>query len=163
MNSEILRLLKLSTMTIATVGADGQPHAAAVYFVADEIAFLTKLNPHISSQNSTEPSLSIFFFSDPASQHSQDFSFNPRAAVTIYPEVIEWRKIQGLQMRGIVQMIPKGTLWEYGWSLYQQKFPFVITLKPIVRRNTFYRFIPQWLRWLDNRQKLGFKKEWQFA
>jgi len=160
MSQEILALLKLSTMTLATVGNDGQPHAAAVYFAADETAFSAKLTVTSSQISPAESSLSIFFFSDLSSQHSLDLAINPRAAVTIYPEVFEWQQIRGLQMRGEVQLIPKGAGWDYAWSLYQAKFSFVSTLKPIVRRNALYRFIPTWLRWLDNRTRLGFKKEW---
>lgn len=159
-NQEILALLKLTTMTLATVGHNGQPHAAAVYYAADEAAFSEKLNyfPQESSPDNRLPSL--FFFSDPSSQHSQDLTINSHAAIAIYPEVFEWQQIRGLQMRGEVQVIPKGAEWDFAWLLYQEKFPFVSTLKPLVRRNVFYRFTPHWLRWLDNRHRLGYKKEW---
>ena len=53
--------LALPAMTLATTGADGSPHAAAVYFAADE-------------QNR------FYFFSEADSQHTLDVSANPRAA-----------------------------------------------------------------------------------
>ncbi|MGB9640174.1 MAG: pyridoxamine 5'-phosphate oxidase family protein [Anaerolineales bacterium] len=160
MSQAILALLKLSTMTLATVGCDGQAHAAAVYFAADETAFDLIFRGTPAPRHTTENLPSIFFFSDQSSQHSQDLAINPRAAITIYPEVIEWQQIRGLQMRGEVKVIPKGAEWDFGLSLYKDKFPFVSTLLPIVQRNVLYRFTPHWLRWLDNRHRLGFKKEW---
>ena len=37
MNSDLMiELLQVPTMTLATSGAGGEPHAAAVYFAADE-------------------------------------------------------------------------------------------------------------------------------
>ena len=46
-------LLLLNAMTIATKGEDGEPHAAAVYFVCDD-------------------QINLYFFSDTESQHSMD-------------------------------------------------------------------------------------------
>lgn len=140
MNDEVRALLELSTMTLATCDACGQPHAAAVYFVAE--------------------GLKIYFFSDASSQHSQDLQENPRAAITIYPEVWQWQSIRGLQMRGTVKPIPQGEEWLKAWAAYQQKFPFVKTLKAVVARNVLYRFQPTWMRWIDNRLGLGHKQEW---
>ncbi len=140
MNEAIRELLSLSTMTLATSGLNGEPHAAAVYFVAEE--------------------LNLYFFSDGNSQHSQDLRENPRAAVAIYPEVWEWRDIRGIQMRGQVRTIAHGLEWQRIWEKYQQKFPFVKHLKAVVARNQLYGFQPAWLRWIDNRYGLGYKQEW---
>ncbi len=159
---EITQILHLSTMTLATVDTDHQPHAAAIYFAADEEGFSTALDQSFKTQQMPEKSLSIFFFSDPTSQHSLDLTENPQAAITIYPEVFDWEQIQGLQMRGAAKILPVGPLWNYGWTLYQHKFPFVSSLNMVVSENTLYCFTPHWLRWLNNRDKLGFKKEWQF-
>ncbi|GAB4469377.1 MAG: hypothetical protein Kow0088_01270 [Anaerolineales bacterium] len=140
MNEAIDELLGLSTLTLATCSENGEPHAAAVYFAAD--------------------GLKIYFFSDANSQHSRDLEQNPRAAITIYPEVWQWQAIRGLQMRGMVELVPMGEEWERAWNCYQQKFPFVKRLKAVVARNKLYRFRASWLRWLDNRFGLGFKQEW---
>jgi uncharacterized protein YhbP (UPF0306 family) len=134
-------LLALSTMTLATCGADGEPHAADVYFAADQ-------------------ALRLYFFSDPESQHGQDLAVRSRAAVTFHPECRDWQDIQGLQMRGEVSRVETGPEWETAWELYQGKFPFVSDLKDIVARNTLYVFIPGWVRLVDNQQGFGFKQEW---
>lgn len=132
--------LALPAMTLATSGADGNPHAAAVYFAAD-------------GHNR------LFFFSEASSQHARDLSANPRAAVTIQPHVSGWQEIRGLQLRGTVNPVPQGEQWEHGWQVYQAKFPFVAALKQVVASNTLYAFTPNWIRLLDNRRGFGFKDE----
>lgn len=140
MNEAIRELLGLSTMTLATCGLNGEPHAAPVYFVSDE--------------------LKLYFFSDANSRHSRDLQQNPLAAVAIYPEVWGWRSIRGLQMHGRAEPIPLGEEWQLAWENYQRKFPFVRYLRAVVARNVLYGFQPSWLRWIDNRFGLGHKQEW---
>lgn len=134
-------LLSVSTLTLATCGADGAPHAAPVYFAADA-------GPR------------LYFFSDPASQHSLDLERDPRAAAAIYPECDGWQEIRGLQLRGQVHRVPPGAEWDAAWACYAARFPFVHALKAIVARNTLYVFIPHWVRLVDNRRGFGFKQEW---
>ncbi|MGB9674375.1 MAG: pyridoxamine 5'-phosphate oxidase family protein [Anaerolineales bacterium] len=160
MLSEILSVLNLSTMTLSTIGLDNQPHAAAVYFATDEDAFKFFFQNKKSLEQKPSNALALYFFSDPSSQHSQDLIHNPLAAITIQPDTYAWQDIRGLQMRGVVEIIPPSDLWEKAWFFYQQKFPFVLSLKPIVKRNLFYQFKPNWMRWIDNRKRLGYKKEW---
>lgn len=142
-NKEIRELLALSTMTLATAALNGEPHAAAVYFVAE--------------------GLQLYFFSADDSQHSRDLQENPLAAVAIYPEVWEWQAIRGLQMRGRVDLVSQGEEWQRAWEAYRSKFPFVQHLKAVVARNQLYRFQPSWLRWIDNRLGLGHKQEWHLG
>ncbi|NIL96740.1 MAG: hypothetical protein GTO53_14005, partial [Planctomycetales bacterium] len=81
LDPEIRTLLEVSTLTLATVGPDGDPHAAPVYFAADG-------------------ALRHYFFSAPESRHSQDLARDNRVAVAIYPECNGWEEIRGLQMHG---------------------------------------------------------------
>jgi len=134
-------LLSLSTMTLATAGADGAPHAAAVYFAADE-------------------RLHFYFFSDADSQHSRDIQDNPQAAVALYPECNDWQEIRGLQMHGEVRRVTEGAAWQAAWQCYSHKFPFVVELEEMVARNALYVFQPRWIRLVDNRRGFGFKQEW---
>lgn len=135
-------LWDLPAMTLATVGTDGVPHAAAVYFAADA-----------QHQN-------LYFFSAPDSQHSLDLETNPRAAADIHPLVARWQEIRGLQLRGEVHTIPPGAGWDQAWHLYREKFPFTDALKEVVARNTLYTFCPAWIRRVDNQQGFGHKEEW---
>jgi uncharacterized protein YhbP (UPF0306 family) len=134
-------LLSLSTMTLATTGADGAPHAAAVYFAADE-------------------HLRFYFFSDPDSQHSQDIQGNPRVALALYPECSGWQEIRGLQMHGEARRVTEDDTWQAAWQCYVNKFPFVAELEQVVASNTLYVFWPHWIRLVDNRRGFGFKQEW---
>lgn len=128
-------------MTLATSDAQGEPHAAAVYFAADE-------------------HLHLYFFSDPQSQHGKDLSRERRAAVSFYPQTQDWQEIRGVQMRGEVCLVEAGAEWEAGWTVYAAKFPFVRRLKVIVAQNALYVFVPDWIRLVDNTQGFGFKQEW---
>jgi uncharacterized protein YhbP (UPF0306 family) len=127
-------------MTLATTGEDGSPHAAAVYFAADE-------------QNC------LYFFSEASSQHACDLQSRPLAAVTIQPPAHSYQEIHGLQARGSVRPVPPGEEWQRAFALYQAKFPFVAHMQDVLARNTLYVFTPRWLRLLDNRRGFGFKEE----
>jgi 4-hydroxy-3-polyprenylbenzoate decarboxylase len=129
-------------MTLATTGADGFPHAAAVYFASDE------------------EQRRLYFFSDPNSQHGQDLTIRPQAAAAIYPPEEHWQAICGLQLRGEVHPAAPGEEWEEGWRHYLVKFPFVGEMKEILEKNALYVFQPNWGRWIDNRQEFGHKEEW---
>ena len=135
-------LLNLSTLSLATMGLDGQPHSAPVYFVAGR-------------------DLCLYFFSDLQSQHSQDIQCNPRAALSIYPECWGWEEIRGVQMRGEVYRLERGEEWDRAWDGYQAKFPFIAGLEEIVAQNSFYKFVPVWVRLVDNRKSFGYKQEWK--
>ena len=134
-------LLSLSTMTLATSGVYGSPHAAPVYFAADQ-------------------ALHLYFFSDPDSLHSRHLAENPRAAAAIYPECHDWRDIRGLQLHGQVHPVPPGPEWDAAWELYAAKFPFVSELRLVVEVNVLYGLTPGWVRLVDNRRGFGFKQEW---
>ena len=134
-------LLDLSTLTLATTGQAGEPHAAAVYFAAHE-------------------RLDLYFFSDSSSQHSLDVEHDERAAASLYPESRAWQEIRGLQMRGEVQRVEPGSFWDGAWEKYVAKFPFVAGLKAVIDRNQLFVFVPHWIRLVDNRRGFGFKEEW---
>jgi hypothetical protein len=137
----LAEFLALSTMTLATSGADGAPHAAPVYFAAGE-------------------RMRLYFFSDADSQHSRDLAENPRAAAAIYPECRGWQDIRGLQLRGEARRVEPGTEWQAAWARYAARFPFVRRLKAAVAASTLYVFEPRWARLSDNRRGFGYKEEW---
>ncbi len=128
-------------MTLATAGHNGEPHAADVYFAADD-------------------ALNLYFFSDPLSQHSLDVARNPRAAVTIHPHCSDWREIRGLQLRGWVKAVEDEDERKRAWELYSGKFPFVSELASVISQNQLFVFESEWIRLVDNRKGFGFKQEW---
>jgi uncharacterized protein YhbP (UPF0306 family) len=140
--SSIEELLHLTTMSIATIGMDGEPHVAAVYFACDD-------------------QINIYFFSDTESQHTLDITHEPRAAIAVSGEHVGWQEIHGLQMRGAITAVHSKSQWQVAWELYQTKFPFVVNLHEIILINQMYVFIPHWIRLIDNRKGFGFKREWK--
>ena len=141
LKSSIEELLHLTTMTIATIGMDGEPHAAAVYYACDD-------------------QINFYFFSDAESQHALDITNEPRAAITVNGERGGWQEIHGLQMRGVTTAVQSKSEWQGAWDLYQTKFPFVSNLQEIIVINQLYVFKPHWIRLIDNRKGFGFKQEW---
>ena len=131
-------------MTICTAAPPAIPHAASVYFVADD-------------------HLSLYFLSATSSQHVRDLALNPLAAVTIEPLVERWQEIRGLQMRGSAAEIPNGFQSAAGWARFAAKFPYVKNLEIEVLKNRFYAFKPDWIRLVDNRVRFGYKQEWSGA
>ncbi len=140
----LAELLALPVMTLASTGASGEPHAAAVYFAADT-------------------GDRLYFLSEATSQHARDLEAKSSAAVTIQPLVSGYREIRGVQLRGQVRPVPPGPEWDAAFALYQAKFPFVSELKEEVAQNTLYVFTPAWMRLLDNRVAFGFKEEKELA
>ncbi|MCI0521928.1 MAG: pyridoxamine 5'-phosphate oxidase family protein [Chloroflexi bacterium] len=140
----LAEFLALSTMTLATSGADGAPHAAPVYFAAGE-------------------GMRLYFFSDIASQHSRDLAYNPHAAVAIYPECRGWQEIRGLQLRGAARAVADAAERRAAWRIYRAKFPFVRGLQAAVTASQLYLFTPRWARLTDNRRGFGFKEEWELS
>jgi uncharacterized protein YhbP (UPF0306 family) len=151
-------LFLLPAMTIASVSASGETHAAMVYFAATFPADLVA-----ALGTGTIGVLKLYFFSDPHSQHGQDLVVHPGCAVAISTEASSWQEIRGLQLRGEARRLPRGKEWQAGWKCYQAKFPFVSALKPLLSRNALYIFLPTWVRLVDNRRGFGFKQEWTLA
>lgn len=139
----------VSTLTLATCGPDGEPHAAPVYFAASG-----------SLLPAPAPGLTLFFFSASGSQHALDLDRDPRAAAAIFLDSQDWQDIRGLQLRGEARPVLPGAAWEQAWEAYRAKFPFVDALKTVVAQNTLYGFTPRWVRLVDNRRGFGFKEEW---
>lgn len=132
-------LLDLPALTLATVDQNGIPHAATLFFVADD-------------------NTRLYYLSDQNSQHSQDLAYNDKAAVTIYPLVKNWQEIRGLQMKGVVAKVD-GEESEKALEKYIKKFPFVRELEGEVSKNQMYVFIPDWIRYVDNSKGFGHKEE----
>lgn len=133
-------LLSLPAMTLATVDSKNQPHAASLYFAADQ-------------------AYHFYFYSDPDSFHGKNAAGGCSAAVTIHPLVEGWEEIRGLQMEGLVRQVSDPEEREKAWNIYQHKFLFVSGLKNLVDENSLYVFTPHWTRLVDNLRGFGYKEE----
>ncbi len=143
-----------NTLALATVGEDGTPAAAAVFY-AHDAAF------------------NLYFLSEERTAHGRNLAANPRAAGTIQADGQDWRAIQGLQVRGTAAPVASHEL-AHAAAVYARKFAFVAALLagsgggpaaltgPVARAR-FYVLRPHWLRLVDNTVRFGYKEELRLA
>lgn len=136
-------LAERNTLTLATLGPDGDPQAADVYYAETD-------------------DLALYFVSVPGSRHAANIARDPRVAVTIHADSSLWRDIRGLQMEGTCALVT-GDQRAGVWARYTNKFPFVLAdaaLSRALQKVSLYRITPRWLRWIDNTAGLGHNQEW---
>ncbi len=75
-----------TTMALATVGAQGRPAVAALFYAHDE-------------------ALRLYYLSSPNAQHSLNIQNHPEAAAAIYADGQDWREIRGVQLRGYARQV----------------------------------------------------------
>jgi uncharacterized protein YhbP (UPF0306 family) len=130
-------------LTLATLGPDGDPQAADLYYAETD-------------------DLTLDFVSIPGSRHTVNIARNPRVAVTIHVDSSQWRDIRGVQLQGTCALVT-GADRARAWARYCAKFPFVLADAALARaldKVSVYRITPRWLRWIDNTASLGHNREW---
>jgi uncharacterized protein YhbP (UPF0306 family) len=137
-----------STLTLSVTDNDGQPHAAAVFYVTGE--------------GSGAAQLDLLWLSSTSSLHSVCLAQNPRAAVAIHRPTFLWREIAGVQMRGLCSVV-EGVEREQALKRYRERFQLGAVLGLAIRQSTLYRFRPNWVRLTDNRAGFGWKAEFVLA
>jgi|DewCreStandDraft_5_1066085.scaffolds.fasta_scaffold00919_13 uncharacterized protein YhbP (UPF0306 family) len=132
-------LARHTTLTLATLGSDGRPQAAPLFYASDA-------------------HLNLIFLSSPDSRHSRNLARNPAAAAAIYDEVWEWQAIRGVQIEGQVERL-EGEARQAALALYRTKYPFIAEFAPQVEASVLYRLRPRWLRYIDNSVAFGWREE----
>jgi uncharacterized protein YhbP (UPF0306 family) len=142
---------EFSTLTLATVSADGEPWAATVFFVADR-------------------SFNLYFVSDYRTRHGRDMAADARVAVTVNPDADNWNDVRGLQIAGRADVVD-GAERARALLLYFSKFPQIDALyqKPAdkheetiatrLKAANFYRVRPTMIRVIDNEKGFGNRVE----
>ncbi|NOZ27399.1 MAG: pyridoxamine 5'-phosphate oxidase family protein [Chloroflexi bacterium] len=144
-----------TTMTLATVGPDGAPQAAAVFYAPDD-------------------RLNLYFLSEPDSRHARNLSLDPRVAATIHADGQDWRSITGLQIEGTAEQVKDARELAHATRTYAARFDFVAglltgagegpaTLVGPLARSRLYVLRPRWIRLIDNRVRFGHKEEWRVS
>jgi uncharacterized protein len=145
-----------NTLALATVGEDGAPAAAAVFYAHDA-------------------TFNLYFLSEERTVHGRNLAASPKAAGTIQADGQDWRAIQGLQLHGTAVLVPPNE-FAHAASVYARKFAFVAALLagsgaasgpaaltgPVARAR-FYVLRPDWLRLVDNTVRFGYKEELRLA
>ena len=138
------------TLSLATVGAGGLPHAATLFYV--------------------NRGLEIFFVTSPASRHGLNLAQNAQVSATIDEDYDCWRLIKGIQMEGRVKAV--GGIWENGRLAlsFVKKFPDVSDFFSTPQRLgekifskvegvKFYELIPSRIYFIDNERGFGHREE----
>jgi len=133
-------LARQSTLSLATLGTDGWPEAASLFFAADT-------------------DLRLYWLSSSNSRHSQNLVRQPAVAVTIHNQTWSWTDITGVQLQGTAVVVPAGEPWQAAWNLYVAKFSFAAQMEAEVRKSDFYVLTADWIRLIDNRLGFGHKEE----
>lgn len=131
-----------NTLTLATVGADGQVHACAVFYAVG-------------------PNLALYFLSEPKTLHARHIGEGTIIAATVEDNNQDWTSIRGLQLRGFACLCD-GDDADTARTLYAARYPFVgrvQTLAGPLARARFYQITPSWFRLIDNTVGFGHKEE----
>jgi hypothetical protein len=139
-----------TTLTLATVGAEGAPAAAAVFYAHDS-------------------KLDLYFLSEERTEHGRNLLADARIAGTIHADGQDWRGIRGVQVRGQAHPVA-GTELAHAAAVYGHKYSFIAgllagsggtgVLAGSLARSRFWVLQPAWLRLIDNTVRFGFKEEW---
>ena len=139
-----------TTLTLATVGADGAPNAAAVFYAHDA-------------------GLNLYFLSEERTKHGRNILVDARVAGTIHADGQDWRGIRGVQVRGQARLAT-GTELVHAAAIYGRKYSFIAgllagsggpgVLAGPLARAWFWVLQPAWFRLIDNTVQFGFKEEW---
>lgn len=138
---DILALLGEQTaLSLATVDAFGHPCVAPLNYIFGD-------GP------------SLYWLSASSSQHSANLQRDPRAAVTIYRPAANWREIRGVQMRGSVVAVRDAKQRRALVKRYRERFELGALFRLAIARCTLYEFRPDFIRYIDNAKKFGFRFE----
>ncbi len=130
-----------STLALATVGANGEPCIAPLFFIADE-------------------DLTLYWLSSAASLHSINLSRTCRAAATVYRHSESWKEICGLQMHGQVSVVARRDRRKALIEQYRERFQLGAVFRVAISRCVLYAFRPDYIRYLDNSKRFGYRFEY---
>ena len=133
-----------TTLALATVAKDGSPCVAPLFYLPRE-------GPR------------LFWFSSSTSRHSRNLRENPSAAGTVYCRTGDWKKIRGVQMRGSALPVSDPALRRTIAKEYAERFHLGTLFEAAISKSTLYCFQPEWVRYIDNSRRFGYKFEISLA
>ncbi len=108
----------------------------------------------------------FYFFSSTDSRHIKESQkMGGRAGASIFVDALSFDEIQGIQMRGFIELVKVNGKGFAAAAAYLKRFAIshgkvdALTFIKQQYRASFYRFVPHGLIYLDNRVAMGFKKE----
>jgi uncharacterized protein len=128
-----------STLALSTT-AGGAPRLTPLFYLPDS-------------------DLRLYWFSAPSSEHSRTLRTAPEAAVAVYRPTADWRKIQGVQMRGLVSAVSDRQRRRAIAAAYRERFGLSRFFDAAMARARLYVFEPHWIRYVDNSKRFGYRFE----
>jgi uncharacterized protein YhbP (UPF0306 family) len=132
-----------NTLTLATADESGLATAAPLFFIADD-------------------EFCVYWVSSRDSLHSENLQREPRAAVTIYRHAENWKEICGVQMRGKASTVTSSVRRKDLIYAYSERLHLGTIFRSSLARSTLYVFRPDYVRYIDNSRRFGFKFELTF-
>jgi len=141
----VARLLaSQTTLSLATTNADGTSYVTPLFYLSGD-------------------GLTLCWFSSFSSRHSRNLRRQPAAAITVYRPTEKWREIRGVQMRGVASMVTDPERISAITAAYGARFRLGPALRRALARSRLYEFRPEWIRYLDNSKRFGYRFELSFA
>lgn len=138
MDDRIIDFLSNNHLLSLATSKENIPHACNCYYVYDQTQQV------------------LIFSSDPKTTHANHFLDNPNVSASISKDNIDYKKIQGIQLTGVVHSIQKD-LDRYT-EVYSNKFPFA---KNMPLSLWFLEIIS--VKMTDNNLGFGNKINWKKA
>jgi uncharacterized protein YhbP (UPF0306 family) len=133
-------LREQNTLTLATTNEEAEAEAAPLFYWVDE-------------------DLALYWLSSPQSRHSLAARRLARVAVTVYRSSANWEGICGVQMRGQIKTVAKAERRAELLKKYCERFKLGGIFSLAIRQSVFYVFEPEWIRYIDNSVRFGYKFE----
>ena len=133
-----------STLALATATPEGSACVAPLFYLPSE-------------------GLRLYWFSSRSSEHSRNLERNPHSSVTVYHSTARWQEIRGVQMRGDAVAVSDRALRRSIAAAYVERFHLGRLFEAAISKSTLYCFQPDWVRYIDNSVRFGFKFEMSLA
>lgn len=132
-----------TTLVLSTVGREGHPAAAALFYAEDD-------------------ALNLYFISEAESEHSRNILHRSKVALAIAADGQDWKQLTGVQIKGACARLT-GSDRDRAQQRYVSKFQFVMRSSMLAERidqSDFCAIQPEWIRLTDNRLGFSNKREW---
>ena len=137
---QVAELLRSESTLALSTASDGAPRSTPLFYIADD-------------------ALRLYWFSSASSEHSRTLRQNPEAAIAVYRPTADWRRIQGVQMRGRASAVAERERRSEIAAAYCERFGLGPVFKTAMARSRLYVFEPHWIRYVDNSKRFGYRFE----
>ena len=128
-----------STLVLSTLSAGAAVHSTPLFYSVAE-------------------NLDLMWLSSADSRHSQSVRVEPQVSIAVFRATFEWRKIAGVQMHGFCSIV-EGPERSPILDAYRSRSQLGTVMSFAVSTSLVYRFRPQWVRYIDNQKRFGYKFE----